>query len=369
MTNIFGASGVYPTPRGQPSIAFDLQPGLTRIIPAGTWMLDTGPYTCVQEFDPVQDQWQSPGGDNGGFSGGTLYINSDGVNYRVANLSGCIVGANVTTAGSGYVAATPPTVTFTGSASAAALAIVGGAVSTTVTVTNGGTNYTWPPLVFLDSPPYASTGGYQATATSAITSAAVSSVTINNQGAGYVSVPNIYFINDPRDTTGAGATAVATLTGAGTVTQLIMTNQGTPATSSLPTIAFSSGSAAASVIMVRSIGGIGLTNQGSGYTGNVLIQAYGNGLTGSANVLTNPRWTSNLVRNRAASLQVGVNAATNLTTAGISLFDGGIFAGSGPTAFIIGQLSPTFSAASVTYAAVPTFTWANVTDTILLQPV
>jgi len=368
MTNIFGAQGVYPTPRGQPSVAFDLQPGLSRIIPAGTWLLTTGLYTCVQEFDPVQDQWLMPGGGYSNDSG-PFYINSDGVNYRVVNLSGCIVGANVTTAGSGYTAATPPTVSFTGSASAAATAIVGGAVSTSVTVTNGGTNYTWPPLVFLDSPPYASMGGYQATATSTIASAAVSAVTINNQGAGYTNVPNIYFINDPRDTTGTGAAAVATLTGAGTVTQLTITNYGTPATTALPAITFSSGSAAASPIMVRSIGGIGLTNAGSGYTGNVLIQAYGSGLTGSANVLTNPRWTSNLVRTRVASLQVGVNAATNLTTAGISLFDGGVYAGTGPVPFIIGQLAPTFSAATVTYAAVPTFTWLNVTDTVCLQPV
>ncbi len=367
MTSVFGAQGVYPSPRGQPSIAFDLQPGLARIIPAGTWLLDTGPYTCIQEYDPVQGQWQSPGGDTGGQSGGPQYINSDGVNYRAINLSGCIVGANVTTAGSAYVAATPPTVTFTGSASAAATAIVGGAVSTSVTVTNGGTNYLWPPLVFLDSPPIGA--GYQATATAAITSAAVSSVTINNQGAGYANVPNLYFINDPRDTTGAGATAVATLTGAGTVTQLIITNQGTPATTALPTIAFSSGSAAASVIMVRSIGGIAYTNTGSGYTGNVLIQAYGNGLTGSTNVLTNPRWTTNLVRTRVGSLQTGVNSATNLTSAGISLFDGGIYAGTGPTVFVFGNLLPNYTAAGVSYVAVPTLTWLNVTDTLVLQPV
>lgn len=368
MTNIFGAQGVYPTPRGQPSIAFDLQPGLTRIIPAGTWQIDTGPYTCIQEYDPVQGQWQSPGGDSGGQSGGPQYINSDGFNYRVANLSGCIVGANVTTAGSAYVAANPPTVSFTGSASAAATAIIGGAVSTSVTVTNGGTNYTWAPLVFLDSPPIGA--GYQATATCTISSAAVATVTINNQGAGYTNVPNLYFINDPRDTTGTGATAVAILTGAGTVTQLLITNQGTPATTALPTITFSSGSAAASPIMVRSIGGISMAGvaAGSGYTGNVLIQAYGSGLTGSTNVLTNPRWTSNLVRTRVGSLQAGVNAATALTSAGTSLFDGGIYAGTGPTVFVIGATLG-FTAAAASFVATPTLTWANVTDTCLLQPV
>lgn len=362
MTTVFGALGVYPSPRGQPTQAFDLQPGLARIIPAGTWNLQLDGYSTFQEYDPVQGQWVS----NGGESSVLHYVNSDGVNYRAINQQGCIVGANVTTAGSGYTTASPPTVTFTGSASAAATAIIGGAVSTSVTVTNGGSGYLWAPLVFLDAPLQGA--GYQATATCTIASGAVSTVTINNQGAGYTSVPNLYFINDPRDTVGVGAQAVATLTGAGTVTQLIITNQGTPATTGLPTIAFSSGSAAASVIMVRSIGGIGLTSAGSGYTGNVLVQAYGNGLTGSTNVLTNPRWTTNLVRTRVASMQVGVNTATSLTTAGISLFDGGIYAGTGPTAFVFGSFLP-YTGVTVDYIAVPTFTWANNTSTLVLYPV
>lgn len=363
MTSVFGAQGVYPSPRGQPTQAFDLQPGLARIIPAGTWNLQLDGFSTFQEYDPVQGQWVS----NGGESSILHYVNSDGVNFRAVNQQGCIVGANVTTAGSSYSAASPPTVSFTGSASAAATAIIGGAVNTSVTVTNGGSGYLWAPLVFLDAPPQGA--GYQATATCAITSGAVSSVTINNQGAGYTNVPSLYFINDPRDTVGIGAAAVATLTGAGTVTQLIITNQGTPASTGLPAITFSSGSAAASPIMVRSIGGVAFTTVGSGYTGNVLIQAYGNGLTGSTNVLTNPKWTTSLVRTRVASLQVGVDAATKLTSAGISLFDGGIYAGTGPTAFITGQLAPTFSGATITFVAVPTFTWANNNSTCVLYPV
>lgn len=362
MTTVFGAQGVYPTPRGQPTQAFDLQPGLARLIPAGTWNLQLDGYSTFQEYDPVQGQWVS----NGGESSVLHYVNSDGYNYRVVNQQGCIVGANVTVAGSAYVPATPPTVSFTGSASAAATAIIGGAVSTSVTVTNGGTNYTWPPLVFLDAPPQGT--GYQATATCTISASAVATVTINNQGAGYTNVPNLYFINDPRDTTGSGASAVAILTGSGTVTQLIITNMGTPATTGLPTITFSSGSAAATPIMVRSIGGIGLTSAGSGYTGNVLIQAYGNGLTGSTNVLTNPKWTTSLVRTRVAALQAGVATSTALTSAGISLFDGGIYAGTGPTAFITGQFLP-YTGVTVDYIAVPTFTWANNTSTCVLYPV
>lgn len=362
MTNIYGALGVYPTPRGQPSIAFDLQPGGMRIIPAGTWLIDTGAYTCVQEFDPVQGQWISPGGDG---QNPPAYINSDGFNYRAVNLSGCIVGATVTTAGSGYIAASPPVVSFTNASNAAATAIVGGAVSTSVTVTNGGSNYTYPPLVFLDSPPIGA--GYQATATCTISAGAVSTVTINNQGAGYTNVPNIYFINDPRDTTGNQASAVAILTGSGTITQLLITNPGSPNTTLFPTISFSSGSAAATPIMVRSIGGLTLATAGSGYSGNVIVQGYGNGYGGAANVLTNPKWTTNLVRTRVGTLQAGVTAATALTTGGISLFDGGIYAGSAPTAVVIGSTQGTPGTVSI--VAVAGFTYSNQTDTCILQPV
>lgn len=361
MTNIFGAQGVYPTPRGQPSIAFDLQAGAARLIPSGTWFATPGIYSCIQEYDPVQAQWISPGGS----TGEPRYVNSDGFNYRMVNLCGTIVGATVTTAGSGYTAATPPTVTFTNAASAAATAIVGGAVSTTVTVTNGGSGYLWAPIVFLDSPPLGA--GYQATANCAISSAAVSTVTISNQGAGYTNVPNIYFINDPRDTVGTGAVAVATLTGAGTVTQLILTNQGTANTTAQPTIAFSSGSAAAFPIMVRAIGAMTLSNVGSGYSGNVIVQGVGSGYTGAANVLTNPKWTTNLVRTRVGSLLVGVQSGTTLTSAGASLLDGGIYAGSGPTAVVIGTTQGTVATVSIT--AVAAFTYSNPTDTVMLQPV
>lgn len=366
MVNTFGASGVYPTPRGQPSMAFDLQAGAARIIPAGSWMVDCGSYTCVQEYDPVQGQWISPGGA-GSFGDGTQYINSDGFNYRVINLCGCIVGAAVTTAGSGYTTASPPVVSFTNAASAAATAIVGGALSTTVSVTNGGAGYLWAPLVFFDSPPLGA--GYQATATCTISAGAVNAVTVNNQGAGYTNVPNVYFINDPRDTVGIGAAATAALTGAGTVTQLLITNHGTPNTTLQPVIAFSSGSAAAFPIMVRAIGGVSMTTAGSGYTGNVIVAGYGNGYTGSANVLTNPKWTTNLVRTRVGTLLLGTATSGGaLTGGGASLFDGGIYAGSAPTPVISGG-GPLGLINTGAIAGVASFSWLNPTDTIIIQPV
>lgn len=363
MTSVYGAYGVTPT---RPTQFFDLQPGLTRIIPAGTWLLGMDKYSFLQEYDGVTGMWNDVCGNN--VSGQPHYVNSDGVNYRVANLCGCIVGANVTTAGSGYTSA--PTVSFANSASAAATAIVGGAVNTTVTVTNGGTGYTWAPLVYCDAPPVGA--GAPATMTCTISSGAVSTVTVNNQGFGYTNAPNLYFVNDPRDTTGTAATAVATLTGAQTVTGLLITNHGTPATTAQPTITFSSGSAAAFPIMVRSIGAVTLSNVGSGYSGNVLVQGWGTGFTAGASVLTNPRWSASplacgQVNTRVGTLLVGVDAATKLTSAGASLYDGGIYAGSAPTAVVIGTTQGTVATVSIT--AVAGFTWSNPNSTISIQPV
>lgn len=354
--NVFGAQGVYPTSRGQPSTAFTLQPGASRLIPAGTWNVNLGPYSCIQEFDVVQDAWVN----NGGTSTNFAYVSSDGVNYRVVNLQGCVVGGIVTTAGSGYTAAAAPTITAS-AGSSTLTALIGGAVSTSVTVTNAGTGYTYPPLVFLDPPPALATGGYQATGYSTLSGSTVSTITIDNQGAGYTNVPTIYIMPDPRDTTGTGASAVATLTGAGTVTGIAVTNMGTPLTT-MPTLTFSSGSAAATVVMVRSIGAYTVTTAGSGYSGTVEISALGNGLNVTS-ATTNPKWTTGLVRTRKASIIAGITN-TSITTSGATVLDGGIYAGSAPTAIIYGGVTGT----SVLNGAVA-FTWSNNNDTIQIYPV
>lgn len=353
--NVFGAQGVYPTTRGQPSQAFTLQAGATRLIPAGTWNIDLGLYSCIQEYDPVQGQWANNGGSDTNFR----YVLSDGVNYRVANLLGCVVGAVVTTAGSGYTTATGVTVTPSAGASALT-AVIGGAVSTTVTVGNGGTGYVYPPLVYLDPPPVGSLGT-QATGYATLTSGAVSSITIDNQGSGYTNAPVVYIQPDARDTVGTGAAATAVLTGAGTVTSIAVTNIGTPLTT-IPTLTFGSGSAAATVIMVRTISAYTVTTAGSGYSGTVEISALGNGLN-TTNAITNPKWVSNLVRTRKASIIAGISS-TSITTTGASVLDGGIYAGSAPSAIIYGGVTGT----SVLNGAVG-FTWGNTTDTVQIYPV
>lgn len=352
MSNILGAQGVYPTLRGQPSTIFALQAGAMRLIPSGTWNIGLGPFSCIQQYDAVQGQWQTIGGE----SSVLHYINSDGVNYRVANLVGCVVGGMVTTAGTLYLASAPPTITLTAGA-AVATAVIGGAVSTSVTVTNGGTNYLYPPLIFIDPPNYGLGSGLAATGYATLSGTTLSTITIDNQGAGYTYVPMIYVIPDPRDATGAGATAVATLTGAGTLTGILITNPGTPlATLPTFTITATTGSGAvATAIMVRTISAYTVSIAGSGYSGTVVISAVGNGISGSPS-LTNPKYTTNLVRTRAATI-IGVLSSGALTASGQTVLDGGIYAGSSPTATILAGIAGTgtFTAGSVGFTwAVPT---------------
>lgn len=355
MTVRYGGTGIIPTITGTPSQAFTLQAGATMLIPAGSWNISLGGYSVVQEFDPVQKTWTNKGGTSSGFE----YITSDGVNFRLANPQGCVVGANVTTAGTGYSSTTPPTITA-GFGSASLYAIIGGAVATTPTVTNGGTGYQYPPLIFLDPPPASGNPGFQATGYATLSGTTVSSITIDNQGAGYTNVPNIYIQPDSRDTTGIGASAVATLTGSGTLTSVGVLNMGTPLTTQ-PVLTVSSGSGAAAAIMVRSIGGYTVTTAGSGYSGTVEISALTSGLT-SVNVLTNPKWTTGLVRTRKASIIAGVTN-TSITTSGLIVLDGGIYAGSSPLTIIYGSQNGTSILAG---AVAPT--WANNNDTVTLYP-
>jgi hypothetical protein len=137
-------------------------------------------------------------------------------------------------------------------------ALIGGAVNSSFTILNGGTNYTYPPLVTFEPPPMP---GLQATGYCALTSGVVTSVTLSVAGAGYIHPPALTFQNDPREvsppkdsgiTTGYGASAVATLTGAGTLTGLILLDQGN-SVGSTPTLAFSGGAGSGAAATITTI--------------------------------------------------------------------------------------------------------------------
>lgn len=323
---LFAGPGVTPSLRGLATNVFTLQAGEVFTIPAGWFSPKPGRYTVLQEYDPITTIWRSIGA--GPSSAHMELMYSDGTNYRFANQTGCCVAARVVVAGSGYTSA--PTCTA-GSGSSIWRCIVGGAVSTSVTVSNGGSNYTYPPTVLFSAPP---TPGVQATGYCTLTSGAVSSVTITDQGAGYSSPPTISFINDPREgvnsvTQGFNAAAVATLTGAGTVTAVVCLDHGTALTS-VPALTISGGggsNATAVAIMNFTLTAYTISgnSSGAGYFGSVLISAFG-GYTTSTAAYTNPTIEQSPYRGRQA-LIVGALTGSALTVTGQSVSDGGSYPG------------------------------------------
>lgn len=334
-----------------------LSAGAAFHIPPGQWMVSPGPYSLLQTKDPVLGIWRQAETA----VSGPNYVTSDGNNFRVVNLSGCAQGALITNVGSGYTSAPVVTASAGGSTWTA---IVGGAVSATVTTVTAGTLYTFPPIVLISPPP---AGGVQATATCALTSDGVGTVTVVNQGAGYFSAPTITFINDPRDTTGSGAAATTALTGSGTITAVYCTGRGTPLTA-VPTLTFSGGggaSAAATTVMCFAATGLTVGTAGVAY-GNAqpfMVITGGGVVPGTAGAVVNPSLDKGLMTPRQANFTGVTTAGGAITATGLITNDAGLFEAV-PTGFVLpgGSGLPTTT-------GIVTITVGGVTDTSLLYPI
>lgn len=350
MPNRFGGVGVTLPLNQLGTNQQSLLPGQVFNVPPGFFNMSLGKALTPQVLDPVMNIWR-PIGENGS---SYIQVDSDGNNYRIANQTGCAIGAVITNAGSGYTSAPAVTASAGGSSW---LAIVGGAVNTTVVVNTPGSNYQYPPQVIIQAPP---NGCIPATATAAISGGAVTGITITNQGAGYTTAPFVTLLNDPRDTTGSGASASVTLTGAQTVTGLLCTNHGTAQTST-PTLTFSGGggsSAAATVLMDQAVASITVTGAGSGYTdGSKQITTTGTGLTSLTPAYTNPATQQGLLRPASAFIIPG--GSTTFVAAGSVIVDPGhFFSSTGVQAVVTGAAG---SGATVT------LTFGGVTDTFWMQ--
>jgi hypothetical protein len=206
-----------------PGNKISLGPAQTFAIPAGQWIVsNTGTISAIQYLDPVRQEWANLYGPGAAFA---AVIRSDGVNWRVNNLSDSAYGGIVTAAGSGYAQAT--TTVTAGTGNSTWQPIVGGALGT-FTVGTAGSGYTLPPIVLIPPPP---PPGIQATATAALSTGTVGSITIRTAGAGYLVAPPITLVpdfNDPAFQAGLITPAAATvaLTGAGTLTGLLLVNFG-----------------------------------------------------------------------------------------------------------------------------------------------
>lgn len=358
------------TPQGGPGIGWGLKPlvgnnnmitlqaGESYIIPAGQYYVAPGSYSNLQTLDPITGLWRGIGNH----PSQTRFVTTDGVNVRIANLTGCAVGGYVTNVGSGYTSA--PTVTASAGGSTWT-AIVGGAVSSSVTVGTAGTGYTYPPQVVFSAPP---AGGVQATGYSTLSGATVGSVTVTNQGAGYVTAPTVTFVNDPRDTTGVNAAATTALTGSGTITAVLCTNQGTPQTT-VPTLSFAGGggsAAAATVVMAFAATGFTVSNAGVAY-GNAqpfAVITAGGIVGGAAGAVVNPAVSTGLFTPRQANFSGTTTGASVITATGSVVNDGGLFQAV-PNGFVL----PSGTSALPTTTAIVAITVGGVTDTTFIQPV
>lgn len=301
----------------------------------GQYIVELGKYTIIQYFDPNLQVWRSFGA-----AGQTATFTSDGTNYRIANLTGCPVGAIITTASSslingfygynqagqavtiqnGVTTLGNTTLTVTPSAGGSTWnAIVGGAINTTVTITSGGASYTKAPLLVFNPPASQGSQPYiLPTAICTISGGAINAVTVVNQGAGLVAAPTITVIPQPGDTTGGGGilTVNATLVGSGTLLWLQPATPGTSQTST-PTLTFSPSGAAATVIMDYTVTGLTVTAAGVAYTSGITYSV----VVGAAQIAgsaanTNPMFDVQLLQPRPAQLTVttaGTTFASNTT--------------------------------------------------------
>jgi hypothetical protein len=370
MPRIFGGPGIFPTNSAVPGNGNELvlQAGATWTIPAGNFVLTSVlGLLSLQEYDAITNTWRPVGGTPviGDF------VRSEGNNFRIANQSGCAVGGFVTAKGSGYTSA--PSVVPTAGASKWA-AIIGGAV-TSVAVTNGGSGYIYPPLVFFDAPAGTANAGivttagqnaqpgFPATATATLTAGAVSSITVTDQGAGFASIPNVYLINDPRDATGSGATAAAVIGGAGQLTGVVCIDHGNAVTS-LPTLTISGGggsAGAATVVANFAVTGITVSGGGTGFatSSSALIQPLPPALAAAA--WTNPTMETNLVLQRLANLIIPTTGGGALTATGAAGF-GGAYAAAPTAAAIAGSTL-------ITGSPTVTFAVGGITDTLIVTQI
>src|SRR5215469_12311053 len=268
-------------------------------IPPGTWWIKSGPYTFLQWADPFGGQWKiRPCAKED-----TVFVESDGSNWRLANTTGCPIGAVITTGGAtnpytNGIGSAATGVTVTPSAGSSVwVPVVGGAVSLTLATATGtttaGTGYNFPPICVIDAPPI---GGLQATAivTSLSTGTIpVANVQIINQGYGYTAAPRVTFIPDPREASAAtpgpsaNAVVVLTLTATGQLTGLYPVQHGTAQTA-VPTLTITTATttAAATVVMNFTITGQGTYTTGGSSLGSLTLLSVSNTVASLTNFIT-----------------------------------------------------------------------------------
>ena len=355
-----------------PVTTLSLPSGVPYVIPSGQYLVTPGKYTFMQQWDASIYNWRTMGTPA---QSDPTVVSADGFNKRLMNLTGTVVGAVITNAGTGYtngiyypsgvlgpngqtgIAGNPNAVLQAGTAAAPSvtaaagggtnlaqgIVIVGGAINATITITTAGTLYTYPPTLVLSNPP---AGGWPATATCTLTAGAIGSVTVTNQGAGYTAAPTVTVVRHPLDITGSGAvlTVNATLVGSGTITGISFPINGAGHTS-VPALTFSPASTtAATAIMCWTATTVTWTGASNGGNGNFGL--IGSTVTAGAATLTNPDYTTNLFTPRPGFTAFSTTAGPTTTV----INDGGLHQ-TVPNAVLVSNSNGTISGATTTTIA------------------
>ena len=316
------------------ALEFALAPTQAVHVPGGNFIVFGGQYANLQVWDSTSLLWR--------FLSATdrlpNAIYSDGSNFQIVNTTGCPIGAVVTNAGSGLVngfygynqalsgisivsgavaAGGNSYLTVTASAGGSLWnAFVGGAISTTVAITAGGSGFNEAPNLIVVPP---SNQGAQpfipASMTCTISGGAINAVTVTNQGAGYVSAPTVLVVPQESDTAANFTAAVLTpaLTGSGTVTAVTNASPGTAATSANPTLAFggtSGGGGAAATTIGNYVVVSATVAGGAGYGNAQPYQAFMiGGYSAAVPVYTNPATETAIISPTSQSILTGVSNA------------------------------------------------------------
>ena len=358
-------------------------------IPAGDWIVQAGSYSNVQVWDQQSYLWRYLTG----FDQVPYMISSDGTNYRVINTTGAPIGACITNKGSatpangfyGFNQAGSPVTIINGATTQAASAVltattpnsgtwnlfVGGAVSTSVTITTAGTAYTVAPTILVIPP--ASQGAQPfipATVTCTISAGAINAVTVTNQGAGYVAAPTLMVVNAQGDLTGSGAvlTPILLASSQNTVTAITQANPGNAAQATVPSFTFSgtgSTGVAATVLMNLSIVSLAINAVGAAYGATQPTFTMAANTTALPTiVLTNPAIELGLIGPSVQPVIESFSAAGGTMTASTAkVLFGGYGFYSVPTASVYGLNSIQTTMATWTVTA------GGNKDTLFLYPI
>lgn len=264
MTVPLAAGEIYVLPGGQGIVGTfgSATQGFTGYTLTGQYLVNLGPYCSLQMYDSTLQYWRNVPAANGT----PLLISSDGTNYRIANTTGCPVGAIVTT-GLGALTNGFNTVTVTPTAGGSTWnTIVGGSMpSGLVSITTTGSGYVSRPKLLFTPPGGQGTTPYIIpTAVAVLSGGSISSVTVLSVGAGLVAAPSITVINAPGDTIGGGAvlTPPQSIT-SGSLAAMWPITYGTPVTVA-PTFTFTPASSiAATAIMNFTVTGLSITTAGA----------------------------------------------------------------------------------------------------------